>query len=1021
MWCWHRIRETESGLCPACRTPYGDDPHEFSAVDMEEVVKANKEKAAAEKRERERLRQQQALASYSGLSSGLGFGSGSGGPSAGSGALSNLGHMHIGGGSDGDLAVAMSSGSIGRGHSEPPKDRNQLANMRVIRRNLVYAVGLPPSVATEEQLRKPEYFGQYGKILKIVINRNHNGNGDPRRASASAYVTFAHKEDTLACILALDGFYLDGRNVRASYGTSKYCSAFIKNVRCNNPDCTYLHCMGDAEDTFTKQEIQAGYVTSGRDVLARQQQQNASIPGGAPKRRSGGGGPSGTGKFSSNPVFPVPTYDESPKPAGLGSASANNTSNAGGNLCTRPMPVSISGFSTVAAGVPSAASIAAGKMSRSASLGTSQPSGVGSLTPAHSVVTGLPSVAATKVGAKTSKVFGLPGASTQPTNSGLVPATAASVVAGLASANTIASSVQPPAHTTLTPLGSLKRGTSMPVSVKNSSLSALGGIKPSVASSSGGVISLGGNEASSDMAGNLPVLKGLNITEQAALLDQKKDVSTNSARLQRDTTTKSPSFKSGVHSAGGGSQHQSGTSSSASTPSLSSVSGPPVPAMKQGSPGKESTASPGVIGGTVIGSIGSSGSNVGVGAVGTVVGQGISGLGSLGAVGCDASVKSGLLISGTNCSAPNFGSIGSASSNGGSSLLGGHPISGGRAVGAVKDGLCGNIGGSVLAPQSLACGTFAGVSNDKWGKVPDSSDNGLFGNSGSFGIGGAGIWANEGSGRPTGIASSGDPGTVGSAVAPVNAIGSSTRGGEIGSGRVIGQVPSSAVGGAVGGSSLFGNSSLIGPSGRNSGSSALASMLGIELPTGSGSLREASTLWNSSPNQPLVGGLSNPGIPPTPIGSGMKPGGGLVIGQRSGTSGGGVPIGVFGSTNTGTATIGGSNNNDIALLQSLLPGVRITSGNAHRPAASIASGTGGIIGGSRLGSVSSLQHAPHHQQHQQRMAVGGISIQQQQNQGNRDTWGGSGLYQAASGEPSPASTQPQQQQQQQQHRQASIW
>ena len=59
MWCWHRIRESESGLCPACRTPYGDDPHEFSAVDMEEVVKANKEKAAAEKRERERLRQQQ--------------------------------------------------------------------------------------------------------------------------------------------------------------------------------------------------------------------------------------------------------------------------------------------------------------------------------------------------------------------------------------------------------------------------------------------------------------------------------------------------------------------------------------------------------------------------------------------------------------------------------------------------------------------------------------------------------------------------------------------------------------------------------------------------------------------------------------------------------------------------------------------------------------------------------------------------------------------------------------------------
>lgn len=285
MWCWHRIRESESGLCPACRTPYGDDPHEFSAVDMEDVVKANKEKAAAEKREREKMRREKQL---------------------------------------GDGASVGSAGSFGAEVREDvpircmdvPKDRNQLANMRVIRRNLVYAVGLPPSIATEETLRKPEYFGQYGKISKIVLNRNHNGNGDPRRASASAYVTFAHKEDTLACILALDGFYLDGRNIRASYGTSKYCSAFIKSVRCNNPDCTYLHYMGDSEDTFTKQEIQAGYVTSGRDVLARQQQQLAKEQSatGMTRRRVGGGGPSGSGRGCSNPVFPPPCFDEPAKP-----------------------------------------------------------------------------------------------------------------------------------------------------------------------------------------------------------------------------------------------------------------------------------------------------------------------------------------------------------------------------------------------------------------------------------------------------------------------------------------------------------------------------------------------------------------------------------------------------------------------------------------------------------------------------------------------------------------------------------
>lgn len=75
--------------------------------------------------------------------------------------------------------------------------------------------------------------------------------------------------------------------------------------------------MGDAEDTFTKQEIQAGYVTSGRDVLARQQQimaQQAAAAfgngGGNCRKRVGGGGPSGTGKASASPIFPPPTSDE---------------------------------------------------------------------------------------------------------------------------------------------------------------------------------------------------------------------------------------------------------------------------------------------------------------------------------------------------------------------------------------------------------------------------------------------------------------------------------------------------------------------------------------------------------------------------------------------------------------------------------------------------------------------------------------------------------------------------------------
>lgn len=380
MWCWHRIRETESGLCPACRTPYGEDPHQFSAVDVEEVLKANKEKEAAAKRQRQQQQHPQDDGGGSGLES-----------------------------------------------MDVPKDRSQLANMRVIRRNLVYAVGLPPQIAlSEDQLRKSDFFGQYGKISKIVINRSQANAADVRRASASAYVTFCFKEDTLSCILALDGFYLDNRNIRASYGTSKYCSAFIKNVRCNNPDCTYLHEMGAAEDTFTKQEIQAGYVTSGRDVLARQQQivaeqlRQAGSSGGAPRKRTGGGGPSGTGKASTTPVFPPPEFDEASKPA----------------LVPPPPPPPASMARTLSH--PSSAAPVAAKHIRATSVGPSVGSGksptLGSMLPPGSIK------AASTVGP--------------------LPVSAASVVAGVRPAK-----VEPPEpHTTLTPLTPLKRNKTAPKS-----------------------------------------------------------------------------------------------------------------------------------------------------------------------------------------------------------------------------------------------------------------------------------------------------------------------------------------------------------------------------------------------------------------------------------------------------------------------------------------------------------------------------------------------------------------------------
>ena len=40
-------------------------------------------------------------------------------------------------------------------------------NVRVVQRNLVYVVGLALELCFEDLLKGPEYFGQFGKIVKV--------------------------------------------------------------------------------------------------------------------------------------------------------------------------------------------------------------------------------------------------------------------------------------------------------------------------------------------------------------------------------------------------------------------------------------------------------------------------------------------------------------------------------------------------------------------------------------------------------------------------------------------------------------------------------------------------------------------------------------------------------------------------------------------------------------------------------------------------------------------------------------
>nr|CAB3481507.1 unnamed protein product [Digitaria exilis] len=125
VWCWHHIidmaeKEETEGRCPACRTRY----------DKDRIVKmaATCERTVAEKNTERKHKTQKVK------------------PKAASAA-----------------SATTTTSTV--------EAKKHLASVRVIQRNLVYIIGLPAHLCNESVLERREYFGQYGKVLKVSVSR----------------------------------------------------------------------------------------------------------------------------------------------------------------------------------------------------------------------------------------------------------------------------------------------------------------------------------------------------------------------------------------------------------------------------------------------------------------------------------------------------------------------------------------------------------------------------------------------------------------------------------------------------------------------------------------------------------------------------------------------------------------------------------------------------------------------------------------------------------------------------------
>ena len=129
---------------------------------------------------------------------------------------------------------------------------------RIIKKNLIHAHSFPKSLSKLEILKSYEYFGQYGTILNSILIKKVNSNTN--KSTFSVYIAFSDEKEAAIAILCVDSLIIEGKIVRAFYGTTKYCKYFLNNVACpNEHKCIFLHKLVTDEDIIINNDTKFSY------------------------------------------------------------------------------------------------------------------------------------------------------------------------------------------------------------------------------------------------------------------------------------------------------------------------------------------------------------------------------------------------------------------------------------------------------------------------------------------------------------------------------------------------------------------------------------------------------------------------------------------------------------------------------------------------------------------------------------------------------------------------------------------
>jgi hypothetical protein len=129
--------------------------------------------------------------------------------------------------------------------------QENIPKLKILKRNLVYIIGLPKNISEEKILLSKKFLGQYGEIKKLIINKeNPYSSGHTPKPSFGVYVTYASDFQASLAVLALNKFIYSNYQIKASFGMTRYCNFYLKGKQCLKRECFYVHEEANPQDVF---------------------------------------------------------------------------------------------------------------------------------------------------------------------------------------------------------------------------------------------------------------------------------------------------------------------------------------------------------------------------------------------------------------------------------------------------------------------------------------------------------------------------------------------------------------------------------------------------------------------------------------------------------------------------------------------------------------------------------------------------------------------------------------------------